>query len=709
MSAILSAIGIDFGSSRTVISVFNSSGIDVLVNQSSYRQNPSLISYSDQRAVGDKATQKIKKELPNTIINPLRFIGEMSETLLKTEQQYNFSQTQIVENGKVYFTVKYQGEYTVVTIEQAIAAIFSEVKSVLRFNNLIAQEVVVSVPSYFSQMEREMLLVSAKIAGLQIAKLLNESMANVLNYSIFRRGEFSVDVPRIVGFVDVGHCKTSVYFANILNSSIDLICELNDHNLGCRNMDLAIAKFYAEMIKKKYKFDVLSEKKTAYRILEAIQKQRTTLTINSEAPINLECLVGDIDFNYTLKRDEFEKINADFFKQFKNLLDKAYRKLSKEQVKAVHSVERVGGGCRMPAIERVISATLKVKAVSKTLDASESCTRGCAIQAAMLSPKFNAVSYQFKERLLYPISVKLQYDKEEPSTKTLFEIDSEFGKRLSINLNKPSLASVGVYVPPHSNFEEKLVAETVIPRRKPGEETIVGFLLNQNGIVGVENAIVRLSVENHVGNQQHVEALSIKVKNPNELPLDDFLNFQKKEEAILAYENIIQETLECKNKLEAIVYDTRNHLNSTKYGQLFLQNDKNLVLDLLGKIEDWLYGEGANLAKLDYLTQTEYLESYLIVLRQKIRKYEDLVELVHENELFLANFETLHGQNWEKFIAEDREVIKSCFDVLNKINSEFRAFFDNINIETFDKMDLLALKNTVEQISNSLKQISIKY
>lgn len=698
-------IGIDLGSSRFIIGFANPSGVDILVNQSSYRQTPTIIIYGEQRTTGDKALLKIKKELQNSILNPIRFAGEACLETLKTEQNFNFSSTQIMENGRVFFTLKHEGDYSVVSTEQALAAVFSEMIGLIQFNSIVAQETVVSVPSYFGQIERETILTSAKIAGLNITKLINESTANILNYSVFRRNEFEAESPRIVGFVDVGHSKSSVYFASISSMKIETISEFSDSNLGCRNMDSNILRFYSELLKKKHKIDVMGDKKMVFRFLDAIQKQRVALTINSEVPIVLESLTEDFDFTYSMKRDEFEKINADLFKNLRYLFDSCFKQLKKEQSRNLHSVERIGGGSRIPAVERLIAASFKVKTVSKTLDANESITRGCAIQAAMLSPKFHMSTYDFKEKLKYPISVKLQFDKEDTKAKTLFEVNSEYCQRLSIPITKENSVRISVCIPSKNKFEEKVIAETAIAKREKGEEVTVYFYLNHNGIVSIENAVVKNSSKEKNEKSVFSNPLPLKIKNHVEISQEDFILYRNKEFAILNKDLIAQQALSLKNQIEAFVYQVRNNIKDSKYHQLLSEADRNINLDILSKYENWLYNEGVSASVEVYRVRMAEVEQIFSNFLNNVKHYLLAEDILAEGNRFLVNFQekAIHLEEKEKPIAERH------FVEIKTIIEELKVLMDYFNLERFLQLDINRISAQFSNNMDSLKGIISRY
>lgn len=163
-----------------------------------------------------------------------------------------------------------------------------------------------------------------------------------------------------------------------------------------------------------------------------------------------------------MKREEFEKICADNLNKFKQLLTQAINGVPKDLIKGLHSVERVGGGMRMPCLERIASQVFNVKAISKTQEASESVARGCAIQAAALSPLFKVPQFVVKERLSEPVSISIQYKGEQPNEKILFDTKCDLEKNVSLLLMKNTDIELSLKVPSNLPIKKIPIAEATL-------------------------------------------------------------------------------------------------------------------------------------------------------------------------------------------------------------------------------------------------------
>lgn len=117
-------------------------------------------------------------------------------------------------------------------------------------NKLANNEAVISVPSYYTQLERQALLNAAKIAELNVTRLLNESSAVALDYGIFRRNDLDAKNPRNVLFVDFGHSKFSVFVAGFTKEKVTILSQKHNRFIGCRDIDYLLLQYYQKIFQK---------------------------------------------------------------------------------------------------------------------------------------------------------------------------------------------------------------------------------------------------------------------------------------------------------------------------------------------------------------------------------------------------------------------------------------------------------------------------
>jgi heat shock protein 4 len=172
-----------------------------------------------------------------------------------------------------------------------------KVKKFYEHSNILSNELVISVPAYFSNAERQSVLDAADIAGLKVLRLINESTATALNYGFFRKPDLHEKDTRIVAFVDLGHSKLTVTIASFLKTKMKILCHHSDRNLGARNFDYLLVDKLGEAFTKKVGSDPRKNIRARLRMLDVIEKQRKILSANLEATIHLESLLEDEDLH----------------------------------------------------------------------------------------------------------------------------------------------------------------------------------------------------------------------------------------------------------------------------------------------------------------------------------------------------------------------------------------------------------------------------
>ena len=318
-------IGISLGALNTCIGVIKNNNVDIILSETSSRCLPTLVAFSErERLYADAANFVIKSNYQNTINYPSRYLGlNYDNPLLKEELKFALTPILSNEFDEIIFEVEYKKEKDKYTPEAIMGIYFDKLKQNWLRHGYNTKDVVVSVPDYYTARERNSMLESIKIADLNCTSLINESSAISLNYGLFRLNQFDENTPRIVGFVDMGQCKTTVFFTSFTKKINKVISVTSERFCGARDIDYLLMEFYANKFRDKYGCDPMKNTKCKLRLLDAASKCRKILTGNRETSLNVESLMEDIDLHYNVTRDEFEKISAPVIQKFKAILNRA--------------------------------------------------------------------------------------------------------------------------------------------------------------------------------------------------------------------------------------------------------------------------------------------------------------------------------------------------------------------------------------------------
>lgn len=221
----IGAIGIDFGSSRSVIAVAKKGGVDVIANEASLRETRNIVGYGPvQRFSGEAANAQAKSNFKNTISFFNRLLGlPANYPKLKEETKWISSKVGQNAEGRLTHDVTYKGQNTQLLPEQVTAAMLGDIRKIISQNHLQNNEAVISVPSYYTEQERKALRDACRIAGINPIRLFNESSAICLSYGLFRKMELDATTPRHVAFVDFGHSSFSCFIGSFTKEKLAVV------------------------------------------------------------------------------------------------------------------------------------------------------------------------------------------------------------------------------------------------------------------------------------------------------------------------------------------------------------------------------------------------------------------------------------------------------------------------------------------------------
>ncbi|XP_061542586.1 heat shock 70 kDa protein 4b [Phycodurus eques] len=495
----MSVVGFDVGYLNCYVAVARAGGIETVANEYSDRCTPACVSFGPRnRSIGAAAKSQVVTNCKNTVQGFKRFHGRtFSDPFvqrLKSSLVYDVAQ---MPTGTTGIKVMYMEEEKVFSIEQVTAMLLTKLKETAEsaLKKPVA-DCVVSVPCYYTDSERRSLVDAAQIAGLNCLRLMNETTAVALAYGIYKQ-----DLPapeekaRNVVFVDLGHSgyQTSVCAFN--KGKLKILATACDPELGGKDFDEVVVKYFCEEFGKTYKLDVKSKPRALVRLYMECEKLKKLMSANSsDLPLNIECFMNEIDVTGKLNRGQFEEMSADLLARveppLQSLLDQA--KLKKDDI---YAVEIVGGASRIPAVKERISKFFG-KELNTTLNADEAVARGSALQCAILSPAFKVREFSITDAVPYPISLKWHSATEEGvSDCEVFPVNhpAPFSKVLTFYRKEPFSLEAYYNSPNGLPYPDPTIGQFLIQKVVPqvsGESSKVKVKVRVNihGIFSVSSA-----------------------------------------------------------------------------------------------------------------------------------------------------------------------------------------------------------------------------
>ncbi|XP_042630283.1 heat shock 70 kDa protein 4L-like isoform X1 [Cyprinus carpio] len=412
----MSVVGIDVGFQNCYIAVARSGGIETIANEYSDRCTPACISLaSKNRTIGNAAKSQIITNFKNTVHGFKKFHGRAFDDQYvqgeKSKLPYNLHR---LDNGSTGIKVRYLNEDKVFTIEQMTAMLLTKLKETSEHAlKKPVVDCVISVPSFFTDIERRSLMDATQIAGLNCLRLINDTTAVALAYGIYKQDlPNPEEKPRNVVFVDIGHSSYQVSIASFNKGKLKVLATAFDPYLGGRNFDELLVEYFCGDFKNRFKLNVKDNPRALLRLYQECEKLKKLMSANSsDLPLNIECFMNDIDVHGKMNRAQFEEMCAQLWMRveapLKSVMEQS--KLSRDEI---YAIEVVGGATRIPAIKERISKFFG-KDISTTLNADEAVARGCALQCAILSPAFKVREFSITDAVPFPITLRWKSPTDE--------------------------------------------------------------------------------------------------------------------------------------------------------------------------------------------------------------------------------------------------------------------------------------------------------
>ncbi|GAB2228120.1 hypothetical protein Droror1_Dr00009950 [Drosera rotundifolia] len=499
----MSVVGFDFGNESGVVAVARQRGIDVVLNDESKRETPAVVCFGDkQRFIGTAGAASTMMNPKNSISQIKRLIGRpFSDPELQRDiKGLPFAVTE-GPDGFPLIHARYLGESRTFTPTQVLGMVLSNLKGIAEKNlNAAVLDCCIGIPVYFTDLQRRAVLDAATIAGLHPLRLIHETTAIALQYGLYKTDLHENDQLNIA-FVDIGHASMQVCIAGFKKGGSKILAHSFDRSLGGRDFDEVLFQHFAAKFKEEYKIDVFQNARACLRLRAGCEKLKKILSANPEGPLNIESLMDEKDVRGYIKREEFEQISTPILERVKKPLEKALAEAG-IGTESIHAVEVVGSGSRVPAIIKILTDFFG-KEPRRTMNASESVAKGCALQCAILSPTFKVREFQVNESFPFPIALSWKGSapdsqnaaNEGQQSSPVFPKGSPIPSVKALILYRSGTFTVDVQYADTSELQApaKISSYTIGPfQSAKGERAKLRLKvrLNLHGIVSVESATI---------------------------------------------------------------------------------------------------------------------------------------------------------------------------------------------------------------------------
>jgi molecular chaperone DnaK len=569
-------IGIDLGTTNSVVAVMEGGTPKVIINSTGDRTTPSVVGFTDknERLVGKMAKNQQITNPKNTVFSIKRFMGRRHSEVGGEEKMVPY---EVVGAPEELVRVKIRGkEYTPGEVS---AMILAELKR--QAEEYLGEKVegaVITVPAYFNDSQRQATKDAGEIAGFKVERIINEPTAAALAYGLEKKTNAKIAV------FDLGGGTFDISILDISDGVFEVLSTNGDTHLGGDDFDQRLIDFLAEEFRKKEGIDVRKDPMALQRLKEAAEKAKIELSNQLETAVNLPFITADQNgpkhLQLTLSRAKFEELTKDLFDRLRGPCEKALKDANLKPTD-VQEVVLVGGSIRIPKVQEIAKQIFQTQNLDKSINPDEVVAVGAAIQGGVLQGEVKNVVLLDVTPLslgvetlgsvmttLIPRNTTIPTEKKEVfSTAT----DNQSAVTIVVLQGERPMAADN-----RSLGRFDLTGIAPAPRSVPQIE--VAFKIDANGILEVS------ATDKATGKKQE-----IKITGSSGMSKEDIERMKRDAEEHATSDKARRELIDTKNRAEQVVYQVKKQLE--ELGTKVPQETRVKLESATSNVEDKLKGD----------------------------------------------------------------------------------------------------------------------
>ncbi len=370
-------IGIDLGTTNSVVSVMEGSDAEVIANSEGNRTTPSVVAFTKggERLVGQVAKRQAVTNPENTIYSIKRFMGRRYDEVSEEMKMVPFKVSE--SDGGLRIVVE-DKKYSP---EEISAMVLQKLKQAAEdYLGEKVEKAVITVPAYFNDAQRQATKDAGRVAGLKVERLVNEPTAAALAYGLDKKTD------QLIAVYDFGGGTFDVSILEVGDGVVEVKATNGDTHLGGDNIDQRIIEWLLDEFKKDQGIDLSQDPMAVQRLREAAEKAKIELSTAQESEINLPFITADAagpkHLNIKLTRSKLEQMVEDLIQRSVAPCEQAMKDAGVTS-SDINEVVLVGGQTRMPAVQKLVTEVFD-KEPHKGVNPDEVVAIGAAIQGGVL-------------------------------------------------------------------------------------------------------------------------------------------------------------------------------------------------------------------------------------------------------------------------------------------------------------------------------------